>query len=296
MRNQILTVRVNLMKKKFNIFIIIFNLLLMSNSFAQTNQSTPVKPDFPPSYYDIVALFLVAIIITGFIAIVYFEGRKVVVKEHKVSKAFAKFRQFITRSTPIEKEAEILLDHDFDGIKELDNRVPPWFSWLFYVTILFGIFYMLDYHVFHASPLQAEEYQIQVKEADAQREALVKSGALLNEESVTLLTDPASIDAGKQIFATNCVACHGPDGGGLVGPNLTDDYWIHGGGIKNVFKTIKYGVAAKGMISWQSQLSPKQIQEVASFVISLHGTKPTNPKPPEGTIWKDSTSTGQTKI
>jgi cytochrome c oxidase cbb3-type subunit 3 len=284
------------MIKKSNIIVLTLNMLLVTNSFAQTTDSSPVKPDFSPSYYDVVALFLVAIIITGFIAIVYYEGRKAIVKEHKLRKAFANFRQFVTRSAPIEKESEILLDHDYDGIKELDNKIPPWFSWLFYGTILFGVFYLLDYHVFHASPLQAEEYQIQVRAADAKREALIKSGAFLNEESVTLLNDPASLDAGKQIFATNCVACHGPDGGGLVGPNLTDDYWIHGGGIKNVFKTVKYGVTAKGMISWQSQLSPKQIQEVASYVISLHGTKPANPKPPEGTIWKDSTSTGQTKI
>ena len=137
---------------------------------------------------------------------------------------------------------------------------------------------MLDYHVLNSSPLQDEEYQLQVQQAEVERAALINSGAFLNEESVTLLTDPAALDAGKQIFTTNCVACHAADGGGLVGPNLTDDYWIHGGGIKNVFKTIKYGVVAKGMISWQSQLNPKQMQDVASYIISLHGTTPANPK------------------
>ncbi len=280
------------MRKKFNHFVLIIILILISDSFAQNSNSTAAPaPDFPPSYYDVVALFLIAIIITGFIAIVYYEGRKEVVRVKKTTSAFARFRQYITRSAPIEKEADIMLDHDFDGIRELDNRVPPWFSWLFYVTIIFAVIYLLNYHVFQASPLQDEEYQMQVKEAEAQRTALVKSGAFLNEETVTLLTDPASLDAGKQIFTTNCIACHAVDGGGLVGPNLTDDYWIHGGGIKNIFKTIKYGVTAKGMIAWQSQLNPKQMQEVASYVISLHGTKPANPKQPEGTIWKDSTVT-----
>ncbi|HMN50109.1 MAG TPA: cbb3-type cytochrome c oxidase N-terminal domain-containing protein [Ignavibacteriaceae bacterium] len=280
------------MRKKFNHFVLIIILILISDSFAQNSNSTAAPaPDFPPSYYDVVALFLIAIIITGFIAIVYYEGRKEVVRVKKTVSAFARFRQYITRSAPIEKEADIMLDHDFDGIRELDNRVPPWFSWLFYVTIIFAVIYLLNYHVFQASPLQDEEYQMQVKEAEAQRTALVKSGAFLNEETVTLLTDPASLDAGKQIFTTNCIACHAADGGGLVGPNLTDDYWIHGGGIKNIFKTIKYGVTAKGMIAWQSQLNPKQMQEVASYVISLHGTKPANPKQPEGTIWKDSTVT-----
>lgn len=275
------------MRKKFNQYLLIVSLLMISTNFAQTNTTTHT-PDFPPSYYDIVALFLIAIIITGFIAIVYFEGRKEVIKERKTSSVFARFRQYITQSTPIEKEADILLDHNFDGIRELDNKIPPWFSWLFYVTIAFAIFYMLVYHVFKVSPLQAEEYQMQVKEADLKREALVKSGVFLNEESVTLLNDPTSINAGKQIFGTNCVACHAADGGGLVGPNLTDDYWIHGGGIKNIFKTIKYGVAAKGMIAWESQLNPKQMQDVASYVVSLHGTKPASPKQPEGTIWKES--------
>ncbi len=284
------------MRIKFNkLFILSFGFSLQ-NLIAQNNSTTtPTPVDFPASYYDVVALLLIAIIISAFIALVYFEGKKEVLKERRTANAFARFRHFVTRSAPIEKEADIMLDHDFDGIKELDNRIPPWFTWLFYLTIIFAIFYMLDYHVFHASPLQDEEYQNQVKEANAKREALIKSGALLNEETVTLLTDKESIEAGKQIFATNCVACHANDGGGLVGPNLTDDYWIHGGGIKNIFKTIKYGVPAKGMIAWQSQLSPKQIQEVASFVISLHGTKPANPKAPEGTIWKDSTNVASSK-
>ncbi len=282
------------MRKKFNYFFMIISLILISNGFAQTTTAAP-KADFPPSYYDIVALFLIAIIIIGFTAIVYFEGRKVVVNDEKVLQkqpsAFAKFRRAITKTTPVETENELLLNHDYDGIRELDSQIPPWFLWLFYLTIAFAVFYMLDYHVFNSSPLQDEEYQMQVKQAEAERTALVKSGAFLNEESVTLLTDPAAVDAGKQIFEANCVACHAADGGGLVGPNLTDDYWIHGGGIKNIFKTIKYGVTAKGMISWQSQLNPKQIQDVASYIISIHGTKPANPKQPEGTIWKESDST-----
>jgi cytochrome c oxidase cbb3-type subunit 3 len=252
------------------------------------------ESDFPPSYYDIVAMFLIAIIIIGFIAIVYYEGRKVVEVEEVLQKqpsAFARFRRAITKTTPVETEHELLLNHNYDGIRELDSKVPPWFLWLFYVTIFFSIVYMLDYHVFNSSPLQAEEYELQVQQAEFERAALMKSGAFLNEESVTLLTDPSSLDDGKQIFTANCVACHAADAGGLVGPNLVDDYWIHGGGIKNIFKVIKYGVTAKGMISWQSQLSPKQMQDVSSYIISLHGTTPANPKQPEGTIWKESDST-----
>jgi cytochrome c oxidase cbb3-type subunit 3 len=144
--------------------VLIIILILIADSFAQNSNSTAAPaPDFPPSYYDVVALFLIAIIITGFIAIVYYEGRKEVVRVKKTVSAFARFRQYITRSAPIEKEADIMLDHDFDGIRELDNRVPPWFSWLFYVTIIFAVIYLLNYHVFQASPLQDEEYQMQVK-------------------------------------------------------------------------------------------------------------------------------------
>ena len=281
------------MRKKFSYFSICISLFLVSSSFAQTTTTT-AKPDFPPSYYDIVAMFLIAIIIISFIAIVYYEGRKGATGEEVLVKqpsAFAKFRRAITKTTPVETEHELLLDHDYDGIRELDSKVPPWFLWLFYISIFFAVVYMLDYHVLNSSPLQDEEYQLQVQQAEVERAALINSGAFLNEESVILLTDPAALDAGKQIFTTNCVACHAADGGGLVGPNLTDDYWIHGGGIKNIFKVIKYGVVAKGMISWQSQLNPKQMQDVASYVISLHGTSPANPKQQEGTIWKESDST-----
>jgi cytochrome c oxidase cbb3-type subunit 3 len=146
---------------------------------------------------------------------------------------------------------------------------------------------MLNYHVFATGKLSHEEYEQEMSIAAAEKEALIKSGALVNEETVTQLTDAADLQSGKQIFETNCIACHAADGGGIVGPNLTDKYWIHGGGIKNVFKTIKYGVPDKGMISWQSQLNAKQMQDVASFVLSLQGTKPANPKLPEGQIWSD---------
>lgn len=282
------------MRKKFSRFSILISLFLVYTNFAQTTTTT-AKPDFPPSYYDIVAMFLIAIIIISFIAIVYYEGRNGAAEGEEVLEkqpsAFAKFRRYITKTTPVETEHELLLDHGYDGIRELDSKIPPWFLWLFYLTIAFSIFYMLDYHVFNTSPLQEEEYAIQVQQAEVDRVALMNSGAFLNEKSVTFLTDVTALDAGKQIFSANCVACHADDGGGLVGPNLTDDYWIHGGGIKNIFKVIKYGVVAKGMISWQSQLNPKQIQDVASYIISLHGTTPANPKQPEGTIWKESDST-----
>jgi cytochrome c oxidase cbb3-type subunit 3 len=260
-------------------------------TFAQTINAQTNNHDLPDNYYSYVAFFIFLILLLMVIAFLYYgmgEGKPVVKKE---STSFAKFRQLITRSVPIEKEADIMLEHDFDGIKELDNKVPPWFSYLFYITILFAVYYLLDYHVFATSKLSADEYREEVQIAENIKTELMKSGALVNEETVTAVFDDVSIKAGKSIFDVNCVACHTATGGGLVGPNLTDAYWIHGGGIKNVFKTIKYGVPAKGMISWQTQLNAKQIQEVASYVLSLKGTNPPNAKQPEGTIYVESDTT-----
>ncbi|MFO7447864.1 MAG: cbb3-type cytochrome c oxidase N-terminal domain-containing protein [Ignavibacteriaceae bacterium] len=268
----------NIMSSKLLFSLII--ILTGSELFAQTAAS---KPDFPQSYYNILAIGLLTIlvaIIMGFFIFGMGEGKEKpkVVKES----LFAKIKQKLTASVPLEKEEEIVLEHDFDGIKELDNRVPPWFSYLFYITIIFSVIYMLDYHVFSSDKLMYDEYAEEMKIAAEQRAALEKTGAFVTEETVVALNDAVSVQSGQKIYEINCVACHAASGGGLVGPNLTDDYWIHGGGIKNVFKVIKYGVPAKGMISWQTQLNPKQIQEVASYILTMHGTNPPNAKQPEG--------------
>lgn len=209
------------------------------------------------------------------------------------------FKNYITRLSPMENEQELLLHHEYDGIRELDNKIPPWFHFLFYGTIVWGIIYMLVFHVFSDGQVQTNEYNAEIQQASLERQILIKTGVFLNEESVTELKDAAALAEGKEIFAKNCISCHAVDGGGIVGPNLTDDFWITGGGIKNIFKTIKYGVPAKGMISWQTQLDPKKMQAVSSYIISLHGTKPANPKAPQGDKWEepksDSTMSSTTK-
>jgi cytochrome c oxidase cbb3-type subunit 3 len=260
--------------------ILSFVVLFCSQTFAAG------ESDFPPNYYDTVALLLLLFVVVTLLSIIYFEAKPKVVKEKKAS-IFSKIRQAMTKSTPIEREQEIMMDHDYDGIKELDSKIPPWFSWLFILTIIFAVYYMLQYHVFGSGQVMQEEYNAEVNKASVEKEALMKSGALVNEETVKLLTDAADLQKGKDIFEANCIACHASDGGGIVGPNLTDKYWIHGGGIKNVFKTIKYGVVEKGMISWQTQLNANQMQDVASYVLSLQGTKPAAPKAPEGEIWEE---------
>lgn len=184
---------------------------------------------------------------------------------------------------PMAEEKELLIMHDYDDIQELDNPIPAWFNWLFYGSVVFAVAYLLNYHVFKTGKLQDEEYAIEMKQAEVAKEAyLAKTGNMIDENSVKVDKSAEVLAAGKALFAQNCVACHGQNGEGVVGPNLTDDFWLHGGKIGSVFKTIKYGVPEKGMISWEKQLSPKQIADVANYIESLKGTNPANPKAPQG--------------
>ncbi|MGE5354856.1 MAG: cbb3-type cytochrome c oxidase N-terminal domain-containing protein [Deltaproteobacteria bacterium] len=189
-----------------------------------------------------------------------------------------KIIQNLTKATPVENEQDVMLDHDYDGIKELDNTLPPWWLWLFYFTILFAVIYLIRYHVTGTWTSGKEyEQEMEIAKADVE-DYLEKSGLNIDASTVTLKDDAATLDAGLAIFTKNCVACHRPDGGGIVGPNLTDDKWIHGGDIKDLFKTISEGVPAKGMQTWKGTLSAQQIQQVASYIlIKLKGTNPTNP-------------------
>ncbi len=221
-------------------------------------------------------------------AIMTEERKEQLAKAKAEARANAWYRKLYTRlldQKPIEQEDEIILTHDYDGIKELDNNLPPWWIGLFYVTIVIGVIYMLRFHVFGAD-LQAAEYEKEVTEADiAIAEYKRTAKDLVDENTVTLLTEPTEIAAGKAIFTQNCVACHAQDGGGGIGPNLTDEHWILGGGIKNVFHTISEGGRdGKGMVAWKQTLKPSERQQVASYVISLYGTTPANPKEAQGDI------------
>lgn len=194
-----------------------------------------------------------------------------------------------TNVVPLEKEQDILFDHEYDGIRELDNSLPPWWVAMFYITIGFAVVYMVYYHFGGNGPSQAEEYEMAVAKAEASVEAYLSQQAnLVDETNAELLTDEESLALGKTVFDANCAACHGMMGEGGVGPNMTDEYWIHGGGVQNVFKTIKYGVPEKGMISWQSQLRPTDMHRVASYIITLAGTNPPNAKEPQGVKYEAS--------
>ncbi|MGB2759540.1 MAG: cbb3-type cytochrome c oxidase N-terminal domain-containing protein [Maribacter stanieri] len=195
---------------------------------------------------------------------------------------------------PMEAEGEIILDHDYDGIRELDNNLPPWWVYLFYASIVFGVVYLLRFHVFNDYN-QTMEYEQEVAAAQLEIEEYKKTAkGLVDANTVELLTDVSDLSAGKGIFEGNCVACHMADGGGGIGPNLTDQNWILGGGIKNVFHTISEGGRdGKGMIAWKQNLKPAEIAQVASYVLSFQGTTAANPKAPEGDIWVDPNAPAQ---
>ena len=179
----------------------------------------------------------------------------------------------------------LLLDHEADGIRELDNKLPRWWVWLFYGSTLFAVGYMSYYHVFAKGPLanlgqMRTEYEAEMKIGDA-----IKAATMTRFESdIATLTpskDPNILAQGKKTFLTLCAPCHRPDAGGLVGPNLCDDYWIHGSNFADNVKTIWNGVPEKGMITWKKTLKPTDVYDVASYIYTLRGTHPKNPKPPE---------------
>jgi len=201
---------------------------------------------------------------------------------------YIKILKALTRSKSIEEEGELLLEHDYDGIRELDNVLPPWWVYMFYATMFFGVGYLGYYHLFGGEN-QIQEYQRKNTEALLAIEEWKKTAKdLVDASNVVALTDESNLAAGKTIFLEKCAVCHLQDGGGSIGPNLTDDYWILGGGIKDIFHTISEGGRdGKGMIPWKTEMKPSQIQQVASYILTLRGTTPESPKAPEGEIWID---------
>ena len=202
---------------------------------------------------------------------------------------YKKLVGFLVRpESSVVSEDQLLLEHDYDGIKELDNNLPPWWVYLFYASIIFGVVYMVRYEVLGADN-QEMELQKEIAQAKIDVAEYMKTAPdMMDEKTVTLLTDPADLAVGKELYTTNCAACHRADGGGQIGPNLTDEEWILGGGVKNIFHTlVNGGRDGKGMIAWKGTLKPKEMQKVASYIVSLKGSNPADAKAPEGEIWVD---------
>jgi len=180
------------------------------------------------------------------------------------------------------KEAP-MSNHDYDGITELDNNLPQWWVWLFILCCVWAAGYMMYYHMM-GGPNQHEKYAREMIAAAPPEPVAPPRGA---ESAAAPATDEPSTDAavlalGKELFMKNCMVCHTADGGGLIGPNMTDDYFIHGPLFSDSVRIINEGVLAKGMISWKTILKQEEIHAVASYVYTLRGTTPAVAKPPEG--------------
>ena len=230
------------------------------------------------------ALIFTGLLTLFFIALVFFV---IFVLDGEVDPILRALKSVYTSIAPKSTGKAIPLDESHDGITELDNLIPPWFDYLFGGTVIFALIYLLNYHVWQSSPLPQAEYAEEVAAADLSRRVRMASEGTINEDDLAVLADEASVKAGQEKFLRNCITCHGTHAEGIVGPNLTDQYWIHGGGIKNVYSTIKNGVPEKGMISWKLVFTPKEIQQIASYVLSLQGSNPPNAKKPEGNLYAE---------
>ena len=193
-----------------------------------------------------------------------------------------------TKAKDIEEEQEIILDHNYDGIKELDNSLPPWWVYMFYITIVFAVVYLIRFEVMGGDTPEME-YEKAVAQARMEvNKYKANSPDVFNIDDLKLLTDASDLKRGKAVFNLNCASCHLADGGGSIGPNLTDEYWILGGGIKNVFNTVYNGGRnGKGVIAWNKTLKAEDIAKVSSYVISLQGTTPAKAKAPQGEKWEE---------
>jgi cytochrome c oxidase cbb3-type subunit 3 len=238
---------------------------------------------------ELFVIFIMLIFIHNLWRIIYPRpiqvAQKVVFKTSWVASTWANLdKKFFTKAAPIEKEADIMLDHDYDGIKELDNALPPWWKYGFYITIFVAIFYILKFEVWHTGMNPIEEYNTEMAEAKLETDQYLASMKENVDENSVVMLDAAGIQAGKTLFTKTCVACHSQTGGGGVGPNLTDNYTIHGARIQDIFKTIKYGYPDKGMQSWQSNFSPVEMQQLSSYIKSLSNTNVPNGKAPQGDL------------
>ncbi len=202
----------------------------------------------------------------------------------ETQEATDRWSKVLTDRVSMDEEGSILMDHDYDGIQELDNNLPPWWKWGFYASIVFAVIYLFNYHVVGWGDLQYTEYAKDSLQSEIEKAAYLESQAMsVDENSVTLMTEIGDLASGENLYSQYCVACHMDKGQGNIGPNLTDDYWIHGGSIQEVFSVIKYG-AQNGMKSWQDELNPIQMQQVASYVMSLELVAPPEGKDPQGDL------------
>lgn len=273
--------------------------LLMLSSFAMMSQekvAAAVKVDDGRiggldqfTFYFMIVIVLIELLVLGLMIYQFnflVKTQTTVETVTKVKKVESKIIMSLTDAVAVEEEESIMLEHDYDGIRELDNNLPPWWKYGFYLTIVVSVIYLFNFHVLGTGDLQTKEYEKEIAQAKLEVEEFMKTSANnVDENTVKLLTESSDISAGKDVFIANCAACHGKLGEGTVGPNFADDYWIHGGSIQDIFKSVKYGWVEKGMKSWKEDLSPMQIAQVTSFIKTLRGTNPPNGKAAQGDLY-----------
>lgn len=280
-----------------NITSVIILMLLSVSMMAQKKVVTVVVDDGLIGgldqftfYFLLIIMFLELLIL----ALMFYQFNFLVktqplISKEKTKKVESKLLLSLTDAVAVEDEESILLDHDYDGIKELDNNLPPWWKYGFYLTIVVAVVYLFNYHVLGTGALQGKEYENEMAQAKIEVDQFMKNSANnVDENTVKLLTEASDIATGKDVYIANCAACHGVGCEGNVGPNLTDQYWIHGCSMQDLFKTIKYGWVEKGMKSWKEDLSPMQIAQVTSYIKTLIGTNPPNAKAPQGDLFNES--------
>lgn len=297
----------NAMRK---LILVIITMLCMPGAFAQESARNlfwddPINHPMLPLYM-VIAFISVVIILVTVVAIYLIKILNMLTAQAEKQKAaklgiayrprpklWQKFVQQANASVPVADEKNIELDHSYDGIKELDNHLPPWWKWLFYGTIGWAAIYIVVFHFSDTLPLSLEEYENEITMAEEQARKLsaAQPPAVIDESNLTFTHDAALIEKGKTVFVNNsCGSCHRNDGGGnTIGPNLTDEYWLHGGDVKSVFQTIKNGAVEKGMPAWGKSMSPEDVRNVSFFVMSLQGTKPANAKAAQGELFKPVT-------
>ncbi|MBB6327289.1 cytochrome c oxidase cbb3-type subunit 3 [Algoriphagus iocasae] len=284
------------MKNILTLFVSLIGLVLSSSAYAQEASSSYDKlMSMDKNQLTlliilgvvlgvIILLLILVIYLMSFITTVFKKENPAFAEEPSWWESFKE--KFITGDVEEETvEKREMTDHSYDGITELDNFMPPWLQYVFLITAVFGVGYFINYSVLGYGKTGIEEYEEELRiESIAAEERKANAVAGIDESTAIFDESAGALSSGKTIFEGNCAACHAADGGGGVGPNLTDEYWLHGNSIKDVFTVIKYGVVSKGMVPWQDQLSPEEIQQVASFVLSLKGTTPANPKDPQGEL------------
>ena len=286
--------------------------MLSQTVLAQTTAAADEAATVVSNYGGLSAntfYFLAAVVLTEIFAItfLYFSIRRInaellpeksvaAFKDSKLSTLWARLdKKLFTKAIPIEHEADALLDHNYDGIQELDNALPPWWKYGFIITIGFAFVYLLNFHVFGNGKNPTEEYQAEMNNAQIQKEVYEsKNKDRIDEEHVSM-ADATGIKSAEVNYVANCVACHGAKGEGGVGPNLTDDYWLHKGSLNDIYHTLKVGYPDKGMQSWASKFSPKEMSQLASYIKTLKGTNPPNGKVPQGDILTEEMATDSLK-